>query len=514
MSSDQELDPQRALAFSVTLPGSRTETSPDPPAALAFTLSDEPLLPHRLGRYAVLRILGQGGMGVVYSGYDEELNRRVALKVVHRQGHGAESSEQNARVLREAQTLARVSHPNVVQIYEVGKDAPSGNIFIAMEFISGTSLLDFQHKHPARSADALDRCLRLYLQAAAGLLAAHSAGLVHRDFKPDNVIIGEDGRVRVVDFGLARALDGDPVLETTRGRTGASEERLTRVGAVMGTPGYMAPEQVRGEETDARTDQFSFCAALFEALHEDLPFGGETFEEFAANLLAGRLRTPGRGVNGPEVPIIVEQILRRGLSLDKAARFPSMKELISELEAGLLPDADSERSRRHKRRYQVALVAGLLLITTIRLAGLRNSSPMSMRGALFIALASCLALTIILVALRKAIWRQPSVRRQMTLFVTIAAFALAGRTFGYLTDMPHAQYTALELLGMGALFAAHTAVVGSQYLNLTLVCVASIGAQLLLPAERGLTLNLTYAVLAFLAVYLYPSDTGRTKGAA
>lgn len=516
MRSDRESDPKRALVFSETLPGNPVETMAGPLLQPGRSFSNsvtppisvhhEQIMPHQIGRYVVLRLLGQGGMGVVYSGYDEELDRKVALKVVHQHGHDANTIEQNARILQEAQAMARVSHPNVVQVYEVGKDESSSRIFIAMEFIAGTSLHEFQKTHPSRSVDALYQRLHLYLQAAAGLLAAHRSGLIHRDFKPDNVLLGEDGRVRVVDFGLARALDSKPISEATTSHSDPSNGRLTRTGTLMGTPGYMAPEQILGEEADARSDQFSFCVALYEALKGELPFGGETFEEFAANVLANRLSSPKRGADAVELPIIVEQALRRGLSSDKAARFPSMQELITALEAGLLPDADSERSQRHKRRYRVLLVVAVLIIISARMAGLRSSGSMSMRGPFFGGLASFLTFGIILLALRKAIAKQPALRRQMTFFSIIAVLGTVGRTFGFLANMSFWHYSVLELLSLGALCAGHAAVVGARYLNLTLICVISLVLQFSLPAERAPIHVATYAFLIFFAVYLYPSD--------
>lgn len=195
------------------------------------------------------------------------LDRKVAIKVVAGSAH--EGPAGRARVLQEAQSLARVAHPNIVHVYEVGEEPATGEVFIAMEFVAGVPLASWQRQHPVRDPHSLDACLRLYLQAATGLAAAHQADLVHRDFKPENVLIGEDGRVRVVDFGLARAMDRvGPASQPANAMEtrDVSGGRLTQVGSILGTPGYMAPEQVRGEDADARSDQFSFCAALYEAL--------------------------------------------------------------------------------------------------------------------------------------------------------------------------------------------------------------------------------------------------------
>jgi serine/threonine protein kinase len=203
----------------------------------------------RIGRYAVLRQLGEGGMGVVLAAYDEELDRRVALKLLRdRSAH----AEHRIRILREAQAMARVSHPNVVQVYEVGEfgqpDKGDSHIFIAMEFIDGATLHDWQQQ-PGRTWEEI---LRVYLAAGQGLLAAHESGLVHRDFKPDNVLVGSDGRPRVADFGLARGGGGakaeEPApgaAEKDAGRSGhLLIARLTQHGTIMGTPQYMSPENM------------------------------------------------------------------------------------------------------------------------------------------------------------------------------------------------------------------------------------------------------------------------------
>ncbi|MFO0576093.1 MAG: serine/threonine-protein kinase, partial [Polyangia bacterium] len=200
---------------------------------------------HRIGRYAVLRQLGEGGMGVVLAAYDEELDRKAALKLLRDRSERA--AEHRIRILREAQAMARVSHPNVVQVYEVGEFSqpgePDSHVFIAMEYIDGETLHAWQDR-PGRSWVEI---LRMYLAAGQGLLAAHQSGLVHRDFKPDNVLVGSDGRPRVADFGLARggeASEAEPLPQAT----GLSEQSgllispLTQAGAILGTPMYMSPE--------------------------------------------------------------------------------------------------------------------------------------------------------------------------------------------------------------------------------------------------------------------------------
>ncbi|MEM9463349.1 MAG: serine/threonine-protein kinase, partial [Myxococcota bacterium] len=218
-----------------------------------------PVLPVRgrtLGRYLLLGELGSGGMGTVLKAYDESLDRVVAIKLLH-----SEAAERyTERLRREAQALAKLSHPNVVQVYEVGQH--DGQWFIAMELVSGKTLRQWQ-----QTPRGWRECVETYLQVGAGLIAAHRAGLVHRDFKPDNCIVDRVGRPRVLDFGLVGG-DAEPVLDVTSEEIeviglggGALESSLTESGAVLGTPAYMPPEQMRGEGADARSDQFSFCVS-------------------------------------------------------------------------------------------------------------------------------------------------------------------------------------------------------------------------------------------------------------
>ncbi len=217
--------------------------------------------PVKIGRFTVLRRLGAGGMGVVYAAYDEMVDRKVAIKLLQRMRVGEEAGD---RLLREAQALGRLSHPNVIQVYEVG--VHEERVFVAMEFVEGCTLEAWE---PEASLAAV---LDVYVQAGRGLAAAHEAGLVHRDFKPDNVLVGNDGRARVLDFGLARSAGEappDPASSAELERMGVDTTGdrlvtpLTRTGAVMGTPAYMSPEQHLGQPTDPRTDQFSFCVALW-----------------------------------------------------------------------------------------------------------------------------------------------------------------------------------------------------------------------------------------------------------
>ncbi|MBA2542205.1 MAG: serine/threonine protein kinase, partial [Deltaproteobacteria bacterium] len=227
-----------------------------------------------VGRFLVLGRLGAGGMGVVYAAYDPELDRRVALKLLR---GSSREDDVRARLLREAQAAARLSHPNVVSVFDIG--VFEGRVYFAMEYVEGVTLAEW-----LRGDRAWPDIVEMFVQAGRGIAAAHEAGVIHRDFKPENVLVGRDGRARVVDFGLARAADGEPTPvpalassadpdETQPAMRGISD-RLTRTGTLLGTPRFMAPEQFAGGEITPSTDQFGFCVALYSALYRTLPFRG------------------------------------------------------------------------------------------------------------------------------------------------------------------------------------------------------------------------------------------------
>ena len=294
----------------------------------------------RIGRYEVTRLLGSGGMGVVYEAHDPELDRRVALKLL-RPELSALGDAVEARLVRESRAQARLSHPSVVAVHDVG--VCDGQVFVAMEYIAGQTLGRWLREQPRTVSEILD----VFAAAGAGLAAAHAAGLVHRDFKPDNVLIGADGRVCVADFGLARAAgDGTgDAAPTAAGSPGSVTTPLTRSGAIVGTPAYMAPEQHAGRPTDARTDIFSFCVALHEALYGERPFAGDSPEELAAAVVRGELRPPPRRAR---VPGWLRRVVQRGLRPDREERFPSMRVLLRAL------------SRRRRVRVRAALGGGAL----------------------------------------------------------------------------------------------------------------------------------------------------------
>ena len=318
--------------------------------------------PRRIHRFAVLRQIGAGGMGVVYAGYDEELDRRVAIKVVR---EDLVASQGRSRILREAQAMAKVSHPNVVQVFEVGEFA--GQVFVAMEFIKGHTLADWLTTQERGWEDTLE----MYLQAGRGLAAAHHQGLVHRDFKPDNVLVGDDGRARVLDFGLARAEgslapDNDSALVRAHPPASVLTTNLTMAGTIMGTPAFMSPEQHLGESADARSDQFSFCVALYGALYGYPPFAGDSLVELSESVIDGKLRPPPADTS---VPAWVFAGLRTGLATAPADRHPSMDTLL----AALTPDQVTLTRRRWQ--WPAALVGVSILAVLVTLMVVRQGDP-------------------------------------------------------------------------------------------------------------------------------------------
>ncbi len=295
--------------------------------------------PATLDRYEIKDRLGAGGMGVVYRAHDPELSRDVAIKLLHQRT--SRTSSARTRLRQEARALADVSHPNVVQVYDVGTEPESNAIYISMELVLGVDLRQWLEAEPRPWRPVLE----MFLAAGRGLAAAHDRGLVHRDFKPSNVLVGRDGRPRVVDFGLACVADDSHTKRSARSTTtsGLSGAALTETGVALGTPAYMAPEQHQGRGADARSDQYAFCMSLYEGLYGVRPFKAHTVQD----LLVAKTQHRISSVWGRGVPRSVLAVLRRGLQPDRQHRFVTMAELLAKLEAV----AHGGRSRR--------LVAGL-----------------------------------------------------------------------------------------------------------------------------------------------------------
>jgi serine/threonine protein kinase/tetratricopeptide (TPR) repeat protein len=367
----------------------------------------------RLGHYVLLHKLGRGGMGVVYAAYDERLDRRVAIKLLHKRGR----EKAGRRLMREAQALARLSHPHLVQIHDVGEFEQQP--FLVMDLIEGVTLDQWRAERERTRAEIL----AVFIAAGRGLAAAHAKGVIHREFKPENVMIRRDGQVMVMDFGLARgddrsdsspltdepdsALTDEPHSSLTdepdspaepedvpdmpdlpdmpdmpdvpdmpdmpdsgqgqrpsssssgesgrRPRSSELERSLTAVGTILGTPGYMAPEQIFGNDVNDRCDQFSFCATLWEALYDLRPFGGRSIKAFARALQHEQARPHESNV----VPLWLRKVLERGLALEPAERWPSMNALL-----------DALQRDPTKRRRRVAATVGLLACACSAIAGL------------------------------------------------------------------------------------------------------------------------------------------------
>jgi len=316
-----------------------------------------PLDAPTLGRYRLERKLGEGGMGVVHAAFDPDLERRVALKVL-RVDDRSGSSEARQRLLREARAMARLTHPNVVVVHEVGN--AHGRDYVAMELIDGDSVSDWL-RGAKRDPDEI---LSAFLAAGRGLAAAHAANLVHRDFKPHNILRGHDGRVVVTDFGLARGLDTLPAIkpdafETTiqahaaanAANTPSSLSGLTLTGSVLGTPAYMAPEQWNAQAIGPAADQFAFCVALWEALVGERPYRGDTVEQLKAAVERGP-----DSLDASRLPRHVREAVLRGLDPDPNKRWPSMNALLARL------------GRKQRSRLAVSLVAAGAALAAVGIA--------------------------------------------------------------------------------------------------------------------------------------------------
>ena len=312
----------------------------------------------KVGRYRLGEPLGAGAMGVVYRAFDPRLHRDVAVKLLR----GQSSHE---RLIREARAIAALSHPNVVGVYDAGtfEHAGAEGVYVVMELVDGEPLGRWRTDR----ARALDEIIDVFVGAGRGLAAAHTAGIVHRDFKPANVLVDPSGRARVLDFGLA-------TIEATGGSTvrmmsgdDLGDPRLTATGAVMGTPAFMAPEQHEGAVATPLADQYAFCVSLYEALTARLPF--------RAGLLSELVRLKRRAAPSWDgVPRPLRRILARGLSATPRSRFPDMDTLL----AALL-----SFRRRHRRRayYGVGLATSLVLAGAVELGRAEACDDFEARAA-------------------------------------------------------------------------------------------------------------------------------------
>ncbi|HJL00698.1 MAG TPA: serine/threonine-protein kinase [Polyangiaceae bacterium LLY-WYZ-15_(1-7)] len=346
----------------------------------------------RVGHFVVERELGRGGMGVVFVARDPQLQRQVALKVLRHDRAATHATDAQQRMLREAQAMAMLSHPHLVTIYEVGAWAKS--VFLAMEYVTGRTLGAWLEEDPP-----LEAILTVFGQAGRALQAVHDAGLVHRDFKPDNVLVKEDGTAKLLDLGIARRVIPEDTLEEATevaersrggaatspetGKTGETSEDgfdtpLTRDGELVGTPAYMAPEQLLAKPIDGAADQFAFAVALHEALTGRRPFPGRNAVEAIANILACNMRP---WPEGSEVPTPIREALGRALATDPQERFPSMDALLTELARGLGLRGQlrflTDRWLQNGRRGEYLLPSGELLSEGVELL---DAHPESLTG--------------------------------------------------------------------------------------------------------------------------------------
>jgi eukaryotic-like serine/threonine-protein kinase len=315
-----------------------------------------------IGRYRIVAAIGSGAFGRVYRARDPQLDRDVAIKLVGDGGGGPDAAAR-ARLVREAQVMATVAHPNVAAVHDAGVlgEGDDARVFIAMELVDGVNLRDWlaAGAHPAAEV------IEVMRQAGRGLAAAHAAGIVHRDFKPENILVGSDGRVRVVDFGLARAAGDEPADDGDARPPGLDPQQVlrTRTGQVIGTPAYMAPEQLEGRPASEASDQFSCCVVFWEAIHGRRPFAGRTIEELARAIRSGSAdRAPGRR----RAPRWLHRVIARGLAAAPAGRHPSMAALLAALASG---------PPRWQRRTALAAAAAMLVAAGALVARGRDADP-------------------------------------------------------------------------------------------------------------------------------------------
>ena len=368
-------------------------------ATALFGVSEAPAQPPAVGRYRIDGRVGAGGMGVVYRAHDPDLDRPVAVKLLH--ADAASDDTARARMLREARALAKLSHPNVITVYDVG--TAGDQVFVAMELVHGDDL----RRWLSDGSRSWREILAVFIAAGRGLEAAHRVALVHRDFKPENVLVGADGRVRVLDFGLARLHQHEGQGREGQGRKGQGREGqghegdadthassrelisgelpsatsspnlgvnlganlgvgLTQTGALLGTPLYMAPELYDGAPADAASDQFAFCASLYEGLYGRRPFAARTLRAHIEAVRSGQLREPP--TDSP-VPLELWLAIARGMALDRGERHDDMGELLAALEriasasASALPGSASQPTTGGGRLRW--FIVGLVVLLTV-----------------------------------------------------------------------------------------------------------------------------------------------------
>jgi hypothetical protein len=442
-----------------------------------------PAIGSRIGRFTVLGHLGRGGMGVVVSAYDPELDRRVALKLVStpfaRLGQAL-----GEQLLREARAMARLRHPNVVVIYEVGEH--DTRPYLAMEQVDGGTLRDQLGALEAAGVRDWRSVLSLFLEAGRGLAAAHAAGIIHRDFKPANVFVDASGRALVGDFGLAAAV--------CSGADRAAIPGMTTSSTGAGTPSYMAPEQHAGDEADERADQFAFCVALYEALYGELPFPGDSRATYVEAVCAGEVK-PAKAT--PGVPSWLRDVIVRGLAVNPDDRHASMEELLSRL----APDA--KRAWWQGKRERTALVCavgGFITLWAAAILGLDIELTYPVHYATNLSL---LALFLVVAyRLREALAHSEFNRRIMGLGAAGCTSVVVLVIGGHLYGLDPGTVGVLHLLVIGSVVLCGTLIVDRRLVVTPAAYFASFLVAATWPASLFPLLLLCHSILAAVILYV------------